>query len=330
MDMDQDQIQELLLKLLRGEADIDPLSGAVISATPPPESPKTLQVVAEVERRKGFDLYQRIIENRYAPSAAQHDHPNEIPPSMYLRRMIDYVIAPVAVYRLFSADFGMLAVCKIEKRFWENLEEAVPAEIRTRFRNEAHTLAERIFDYFPTPDPTEMPEDGFMDRTRIVLNDFYGNKRKQLIEDVGSTLKLFEADMETVYVPYAELVLATVFLQEALDQNALHEYWLIENKHAEQGAPTGFLAQSSGDRVTGENGIILVYGQQSADTRREGFFEELIRESEVKLYDHYRFVEPMVMRRSAHAAIQKGERERPAHPGFYQLHFDPPQSYVHE
>ena len=328
MDMDQDQIQELLLKLLRGEADIDPLSGAVISATPPPESPKTLQVVAEVERRKGFDLYQRIIENRYAPSAAQHDHPNEIPPSMYLRRMIDYVIAPVAVYRLFSADFGMLAVVDIDESLWKHLEEAVPAEIRTRFRNEAHTLAERIFDYFPTSDPTEMPEDAFMDRARIVLNDFYGNKRKQLIEDVGSTLKLFEADMETVYVPYAELVLATVFLQEALDQNALHEYWLIENKHAEQGAPTGFLAQSSGDLVTGENGIILVYGQQSADTRREEFLEELGTQTEVQLYGHDKIVEPMVMRKSVHEAIQKGERERPAHPGFYQFHFDPPQSYV--
>ena len=330
MDMDQDQIQELLLKLLRGEADIDPLTGAIVSATPPPQSPKTRQADAEVEARKGFDLYQRILDNQYAPSAARHDHPDEIPPSMQLRRLIDYLIAPVAVYRLFATDSGMLAMCKIEKRFWENLEEAVPAEIRTRFRNRAHTLAERIFDYFPTSDPTEMPEDAFMDRARIVLNDFYGEQRIRFTQDVGRALKLFEADMETVYVPYAELVLATVFLQEALDQNALHEYWLIENKHAEQGAPTGFLAQSSGDRVTGENGIILVYGQQSADTRREGFFEELIRESEVKLYDHYRFVEPMVMRRSAHAAIQKGERERPAHPGFYQLHFDPPQSYVHE
>ncbi len=327
--MDDDQL-ELLLRLIRGQAEIDVLMGAVVPATPPPTSPKTQQVLAEVERRKGFDLYHRILDNRYAPSAAQGDDPYQIPPSMQLRRMIDYLIVPVAVYRLFSADFEMLKRVGIEQCLWRNLKQAVPKSVRKRFRAQAYTLTERIFDYAPlgtTAD--EIPEDVFMDRARIVLNEWYGKERVKLTHEVGRKLRLFEADRKTVYAPYAELVLATVFLEEALEQRALHEYWLIENPFARPETPTGFLAKLEAEPRSEEIQNVLMYGQWSPHARRDGFFEGLAIQSEVGIYDHRVLVEPMVMRRSVHEAIRNGERERPAHLGFYQLHFDPPQQYRH-
>ena len=328
------------MDVLAGRTEIDFITRQMFAVEPRPESPKTRQLLEEIARRESSPSYQRILNNAYAPSARRGDNPQEIPPSGQLRRLIDYLIPAVVVYRLQTTAREIFRLTKIDRKYWKKVYDAVPFDLRKKFERDAKELTDAIFAYHReqgqerAPDQIkssgEVLEDDFMDSARIVLNDFYGQQRTDFVAAVGQRLKLFMLlDQNTVYTPYGELILATGFLQEALRQRTLYEYITVENHDAEEGKPTTLLVHESVPRTKGKDGKVTVYGQHSKSVEDPEFFVQLMTQAvNMLVYHHDRVVEAWLMPREQAEAVKRGERERPAHPGFYQIHHNPPVQYV--